>query len=88
MTDNRPDPFTEHLTQALRDGRIKMVGDEDRPAANTTDQLRGDLEQAMRPAVDTVIADATRPWRRFTFWLLAGYLLLGTLTVIQWWVTR
>lgn len=48
-----------------------------------TKTLRGDVEQAMRPAVDQVIANAIRPWKRFTLWLLVGYLVLCGLSAAQ-----
>jgi phage portal protein BeeE len=92
MTTQDNDPFTEQMTQALRDGRIKVVGGEDRPAVDdTTDQLRSDIEQAMRPTVDQVIANAIAPWRKLTFWLLTGYGVMCVLSIVQfvlWMVTR
>lgn len=47
------------------------------------EQLRAEIDQAMRPAVDQVIANATRPWKRFTGWLLVGYIVLCGLSVAQ-----
>jgi hypothetical protein len=88
MTTQDNDPFTEQMTQALRDGRIKVVGGEDRPAVN---ELRSDIEQAMRPAVDQVIANAIAPWRKLTVWLLTGYGVMCVLSIAQfvlWMVTR
>lgn len=80
MTTQDNDPFTEQMTQALRDGRIKVVGGEDRPAVN---ELRSDLEQAMRPTVDQVIANAIAPWRKLAFWLLTGYGVMCVLSIVQ-----
>lgn len=80
---NRPDldEFSANVMKAMRATRRQA------PAADdTSDQLRDDTEQAM--TVDQVIANATRPWKRFTFWLLVGCVLLGTLSVVQWAVTR
>lgn len=48
-----------------------------------TKTLRGDVEQAMRPAVDQVIANAIRPWKRFTGWLLVGYGVMCALSIVQ-----
>lgn len=49
--------------------------------------LREEIETAMRPAVDQVLANATRPWRRIVVWLAIAYLVLLTASIVEWWVT-
>lgn len=51
---------------------------------NERDQLREEIETAMRPAVDQAAAILTRPYRRALLWLGLAWLLLAAASVAQW----
>lgn len=51
---------------------------------NDREALREEIDRAMRPAVDKVLADAKRPYQRMVFWLLAGYAVLVIASIVQW----
>jgi len=52
------------------------------------EELRDRLEQAMRPAVDQALANATRPYKRLIVWLGITIAVLMVLVVVQWLVIR
>lgn len=47
------------------------------------EQLRAEIDQAMRPAVDQVIANATRPYKRLIVWLDLTLAVLAVLSIVQ-----
>jgi hypothetical protein len=51
------------------------------------EELRETMRQAIAPVVNKAIADATRPYRRATFWLAIVYLVLMAASIAQWTVT-
>lgn len=52
------------------------------------EQLRTDMEASLKPVVDHVLADATRPWRRLVYWMGLGYGVLIVLSIVQWVMAR
>lgn len=46
--------------------------------------LRQQIGNAMRPAVDQVISEVTRPYRRAIIWLGVGYFILSAASILQW----
>lgn len=80
MSGTRPDAFTERFTQAMRTTARDPGGPHPSPVR---DQLAEDMETALRPVADQVIADVRRPYRRLIFWMVAGYVVFVGVSIVQ-----
>lgn len=50
---------------------------------NEHEELREQIDRTMRPVVDKVITNATRPYKRTIVWLGIGYGVLVALSILQ-----